>query len=247
MKRKEIIAACFRSLCQRKRERIGMKDNNRIMENQELLDYVGGYINAFEVGFPIYKNRLAEKLQKDFGIGKKDSTVIATVAFDKIMDTGKISNLRLYRKGIYYRTESTPFGELGINKEQLIADKYLVPDIGYETGFTVLHRMGLTTQMPVKRSIVSNAVTVYCLDRELDVEVYPPRERITDANKLYFQLLDALNLMEQAPIDAIQPYVIIANHIVENQLQYDKLLAYSEHYYGKATSLKLALAVRQGK
>ena len=114
-----------------------MKDNNRIMENQELLDYVGGYINAFEVGFPIYKNRLAEKLQKDFGIGKKDSTVIATVAFDKIMDTGKISNLRLYRKGIYYRTESTPFGELGINKEQLIADKYLVPDIGYETGFTV--------------------------------------------------------------------------------------------------------------
>ena len=224
-----------------------MRDNDMITENRELLAYVCEYIKDHAIGEPIYKSRLAEQLQSDFGINKKDSKVIATVAFDKIMDTGRISNLRLYRKGIYYRTESTSFGELGVNKEQLIADKYLVPDIGYETGFTILHRMGLTTQMPVKRSIVSNAVTAYCLDRELDVEVYPPRERITAANKLYFQLLDALNLMEQAPIDAIQPYVIIANHIVENQLQYDKLLAYSEHYYGKATSLKLALAVRQGK
>ena len=32
--------------------------------------------------------------------------------------------LRCYQKGVYYRTAATPFGEIGINKEQLIADKY---------------------------------------------------------------------------------------------------------------------------
>lgn len=210
-----------------------MRNNDMITENRELLAYVCEYIKDHAIGEPIYKSRLAEQLQSDFGINKKDSKVIATVAFDKIMDTGRISNLRLYRKGIYYRTKSTAFGELGINKAQLIADKYLVPDIGYETGFTVLHRMGLTTQMPVKRSIVSNAVTAYCLDRELDVEVYPPRERITAANKLYFQVLDVLALIKQAPIDAENPYNLIANHIQKCELQYGKLRIFAELYYGK--------------
>ena len=50
----------------------------------------------------------------------------------------------------------TPFGEVGINKEQLIADKYLLPNIGYETGFTVMHQLGLTSQMPRQRILAPN-------------------------------------------------------------------------------------------
>ena len=203
------------------------------MKNQALIAYVCEYIKDHAIGYPIYKNRLSEKLQKEFGINKKDSVMIASVALDEIMDAEMVPNLRLYRKGIYYRTATTPLGELGINKEQLMADRYLLPDIGYETGFTLLHRMGLTTQMPVKRSIVSNAVTVYCLDRELNVEVYPPRERITDANKLYFQLLDVLALIKQAPIDAENPYNVIANYIQKCELQYGELRIFAELYYGK--------------
>lgn len=43
-----------------------------------------------------------------------------------------------------------------IHTKQLIADKYLINDMGYETGLTVLHRMGLTSQMPRERVVASN-------------------------------------------------------------------------------------------
>ena len=63
------------------------------------------------------------------------------------MDGAVLPELRCYQKGIYYRTSVTPFGEVGINKEKLIADKYLLPNIGYETGFTVMHQLGLTLSL----------------------------------------------------------------------------------------------------
>lgn len=35
---------------------------------------------------------------------------------------------------------------MGISREKLISNKYLLPDKGYETGLRLLHHMGLTTQ-----------------------------------------------------------------------------------------------------
>ena len=64
--------------------------------------------------------------------------------------------LRFYWKGIYFRTVTTLFGERGINKESLIADKYLLLDKGYETGFALIHNIGLATQMPKERVIASH-------------------------------------------------------------------------------------------
>ena len=110
--------------------------------------FVQAYIKLKKQGEPIYTEEIAEALAEARGLGKKQAAAAVAVAVKRMIDGGKLPDLRCYQKGIYYRTVDTPFGEMGINKEKLIAEKYLLPDKGYETGLCLLHHMGLTTQMP---------------------------------------------------------------------------------------------------
>lgn len=136
------------------------------------------------------------------------------MAVKRILDGRVMPDLRCYQKGVYYRTSVTPFGETGINKERLIADKYLLPDIGYETGLTILHRLGLTSQMPRERVLATNtAKDCMRTDRKLGVVIRPPKTFVTAENKDYLQLLDALDLLEKAPVDEEHPYEVIAGYI----------------------------------
>ena len=105
---------------------------------------------------------------------------------------------------------------MGINKELLIQHKYVLPDIGYETGYNLLHRMGLTTQMPTERVFATNKARD-CVreDKALGIFVKPPKTEITATNKMYLQFLDAVELMDRAPIDETDPYALLARYIEE--------------------------------
>ena len=205
------------------------------------IECLQSYIQQQEPGDPIYTEQLAEAVVADFGITKKNAASATAVAMKRIMDGNKFPELRCYQKGIYYRTASTPFGEMGINKEKLIANKYLNPDKGYETGLRLLHHMGLTAQMPTERLLATNAVKG-CVryDARLDVSICPPRVPISADNKAYLQTLDALEWLDKAPVDAEAPYAILAAHISRNGLRYETLLYYADHYYSRKTIIQLA-------
>lgn len=192
-------------------------------------------------GTPIYTGRISKSMAIAYDLNEKDAAAAVAVAVKRIMDGGIIPELRYYQKGVYYRTSITPFGETGINKEQLIADKYLLPDIGYETGLTILHYMGLTSQMPRERVLVTN-VAKECMrtDKKLGVVIRPPKTPVTAENKDYLQLLDTLELLKKAPVDVEHPYEIIAEHIQRKGLQYKTLLAIADQYYNRNTILNLA-------
>lgn len=198
-------------------------------------------------GTPIYTGQIAESMAVIYGLSRKNAAAAVAVAVKRIMDGGMIPELRCYQKGIYYRTFITPFGEAGINKEQLIADKYLLPDIGYETGLTVLHYLGLTSQMPRERTIATNAAKD-CMrtDKKLGVVIRPPKAPVTAENKDYLQILDALDLLEKAPVDEEHPYEIIAEYIQRKGLQYKILLAIADRYYNHNTVLCLAHTASMG-
>ena len=116
-----------------------------------------------------------------------------------------------------------------------------MPDIGYETGYTILHQMGLTTQMPNERVLVTNrAKDCIRADKSLDVYIRPPKETVTQTNKRYFQFLDAVELMDKAPIDVDNPYEILAQHLNKQNLQYSQLLALADKYYNNNTIIKIA-------
>ena len=203
--------------------------------------YVLNYLKRQSQGTPIYTDEISNAVATDYGIEKKKAAAATAVAIKRIMDKGDLPDLRCYQKGIYYRTISTPFGEMGISREELIAQKYLLPDKGYETGLRLLHHMGLTTQMPAENLLATN-VARECVryDSKLGVSICPPKISINAKNKAYLQTLDALDLLDKAPVDAQDPYAILADHIRRSGLDYETLLYYADKYYPRKTIIRLA-------
>lgn len=211
------------------------------------IDFTCDILKEVKVGVPIYTSQVADRLGTTYQLDSKEAAAATAVAIKRIMDGAIIPELRCYQKGIYYRTSVTPFGEVSINREQLIADKYLLPHIGYETGFTVMHRMGLTSQMPRQRILATNmAKDCARTDKKLGVTIRPPKVTVTAENKAYLQVLDVLEMLDKAPVDEERPYEIIAKHIRSQQLEYGTLLAFANSFYNKTTVLQLANTASAG-
>ncbi len=211
------------------------------------IEFVCNIIKNTDNRMPIYTKQIAKKAAQYYKITAKEAAAAVSVAFKRIMDNETIPELRFYQKGVYYKTVVTPFGEAGIQKDKLIADKYILPHIGYETGLSAMHKMGLTTQIPKRRVIVTN-VAKDCIrtDKKLDIRIKPPKTKVNADNKYYLQTLDVLEMMDKAPIDEKEPYIIIANHIENQKLSYDKLLALADVYYNQKTILRLAHIASKG-
>lgn len=209
------------------------------------IEFVREVIEQNEIGKPIYVHEIASMVASTYKIPLSKANGAASLAFKRIMDGKIISNLRCYQKGIYYRTVSTPFGESKIDKEQLIEDKYLKNDCGYESGPLLLHRLGLTTQIPKERHLVSNnAKNCARLDKKLGVIVHPGKLKVDSNNKQYLEILDALDSIDKTPVD-VEPYEVIGQYIKELNLEYAKLLGYADNYYSKNTILQLAHVAKE--
>jgi hypothetical protein len=136
---------------------------------------------------------------------------------------------------------------MGINKYKLIADKYLADNEGYETGPAILHKLGLTSQMPKQRLLATNAAKgCMRIDKKLGVVVKLPKVKVTAENKAYLQILDVLDIMDDMPIDEKKPFLVIADHIKNQNLRYDRLLALASKHYNQKTVLKLAHTASEG-
>ena len=205
------------------------------------VNFIEKYLQKMNIGIPIYIKSISKEASLFYGIPEGKASAAISVAFKRIIDGNKVPNLRMYQKGIYYKTKVTPFGETGIDVGKLIEKKYIFPDIGYETGLSALYRIGLTSQIPNEISISTNVAKEFSrIDERLGVVLKQPKTTINGKNKYYLQILDILDCIDKAPVDAIEPYKIIANHINDRKLQYSELLAYADRYYNKKTIIELA-------
>ena len=203
--------------------------------------FVLNYLQQQRHGEPIFTEQIASSLAAALHISARKAAAAVSVAIKRLLDGGRVPELRFFQKGIYYRTLQTPFGELGIDREKVIAHKYLLPDRGYETGFVFLNRLGLTTQMSHERQIATNAALGRPrYDRKLDVSVCTPRTTISAENKEHLQFLDALDLLDKAPIDAQEPFALLALHVQRKGLSYAKLLSLADRHYSHKTIICLA-------
>lgn len=204
------------------------------------IELVVSEIKKKKIGEPIYSFTLAAHLQEKFNISELAQGAVA-VAINRIMENGIIPNLRCYQKGIYYLTELTAFGEVPINKEKLILDKYLDNNNGYLYGIDLLNELGLTNQISNEKVIVTNkANNGTRFDKKLAIKVTPGKTLITKENYKYLQILDVLDLLDKTPLDACDPYERISYLIEEHKLSYKKLLMLADKYYGKNVIIKLA-------
>ena len=216
-------------------------------EQNTYKDFVLKKIKGAPLGEPIYISEVAKAMSEHFSISIEHAAAATSVAIKRIIDGKDMDDLRIFKKGIYYVTKVTPFGEAGINKERLIFDKYLQDGKGYIGGLMGLYQMGLTTQIPKTKELVTNAAKD-CLrkDKDLGVSIRPPKTTITDENIEYLKALDAMDLMDRAPIDAEEPYRILADYINDKSLNYRTMLALADKYYPKNTIIKLARVAGAG-
>ena len=204
--------------------------------NEIYINFIKDLILEMGIRKPIYISDLINCVTKEYDLTLEKATAAVSVALKRIMDANAIPELRFYQKGIYYRSVSTPFGDVGIDKEQLVKDKYLNDDNGYDGGLNLLYKLGLTTQMPNKRVLVTNkADNHFDADKELDVVVHSPKTVINKENKRYLMVLDILEQINDAPIDIEDPYRLIRDYINQLGLDYSKLFVLANNYYDKDT------------
>lgn len=211
------------------------------MTQKTYTQYLQAIIVGFQAGDPILVNMLGRKIAAEYALDEKKACAAAAVAIKRIYDAGTFPELRNFGKGIYYLTKQTVFGEMGINKEKLIEIKYLAGNSGYETGTAMMHKIGLTSLMPAERVFVSNKAQGRTKkDKTLDITVKAPKVTIDEENRAYLQFLDLLNIYDEVPVDAENPYGILGNFVHERNLDYGRLLHLADRHYNGDTIIRLA-------
>lgn len=217
------------------------------MNTNGYIDFLITVIKTYQIADPILMKDLSEQMARAYPLAPDKAKAAAAVALKRIMERKAIPNLRQYQKGIYYLIEETVFGETDINREKLLALKYMLPDDGYETGMLMLHKIGLTTLMPNERQIATNkAINNTRRDDSLGVTLKKPRTRINAENKKYLQFLDILALYNIAPVDAEDPYKVLGNLVQKYDLKYDGLLRLANRYYNDKVILEVAEVADKG-
>ena len=210
------------------------------------MEFVETTIKSKRVGEPIYVRRIADGISERFKIDRDSALTMASVSVKRIIDGRRIKNLRFYQKGVYYLCNETPFGETPIDLGQVIYDKYLSGGNGYESGPSFIGKLGITTQVNGENYITTNKATNgKRRDKRLGVTIVPPKTTITDENKKYLQILDALESLSSYPIDAEDAFGVIASTITDDA-EYKTLLEMADRYYTRATLVNLAHMASSG-
>lgn len=218
------------------------------MKEQTYTQFIQQLIDGFQPGEPILVRELGNRIAEAYAMEEKKACAAAAVAVKRLIDTGTCPNLRFFAKGVYYVTKQTVFGETGINKDKLIELKYLKDGTGYETGAAVMHKLGLTTLMPAERTFVSNSTQHRAKrDDALGIVIRAPRIPVNKENRFYLQFLDLLNMYDDVPVDAEDPYQLLGRFVQARGLDYGTLLHLADTHYNGNTIMKLAhVAGRQG-
>ena len=145
----------------------------------------------YDLNAPIYLQDVAVKLD------------ITPAYARRLMSTWeKKGKIRKFDRGMYYfPKKSEIFGETPFNSQQVLEDKYLgkkEAPFGYYADYTLANMAGITTQVPAKVMIVSNAASG---DRRREVSVGKrrvivrrPKKPVTKDNVAALSLLDLISV-----------------------------------------------------
>lgn len=152
-------------------------------------DYISSKIERLPKGYVFTYSDFTTEVDKKEAVIK---------ALNRMASAGKISKLS---KGKYYKPESTPFGKLQPNQEQVVKD--LLEEngkvIGYLTGFSIYNQLGLTTQISNTIQIGKNEVRPSFKRERYTISFVKQKNTITKENISFLQLLDAIRYIKKIP------------------------------------------------
>lgn len=88
----------------------------------KIIEEIQKILLDYPVGEPIFSKDIVKIISDTNDMPLSSVSKYVPVAFRRLMDKG--IKVKRFKKGIYYRYEDCPFGETGINKDKIIAEKY---------------------------------------------------------------------------------------------------------------------------
>lgn len=119
-------------------------------------------------------------------------------ALNRLATSGKIAKLA---KGKFYKPETTPFGKLQPNQNQIVKD-LLEKDgkaTGYLTGYCIYNQLGLTTQISNTIQVGKNEIRPAFKREPYTISFIKQKNIITKQNIPLLQLLDAIRYIKKIP------------------------------------------------
>lgn len=206
---------------------------NNIGYNEILLRYLDGQ----KTDQPILTSDVARYVAAETGLPVANVKKAVNVNMARLEKSGRIARIE---KGIYCHRVKTAFGYYTPNKENLFCRQLLYDGdevIGYETGLSLLNRLGLVSQMPKRRCVATNRYGKR-VPNNIQIEIRKPAVKIDHTNYRYLQLLDAIRESENAPVDAERPEALIRETAEQLQLDLKLLILTARKYYHSKTLLR---------
>jgi predicted transcriptional regulator of viral defense system len=180
---------------------------------------------------------IAETMAEEYAIPLQKAKPIINVTLKRLADKGVIER---FQKGVYYRVKQTAFGKTRPSDEFLEAQLLTRRGneiIGYETGHSLMNRIGLTTLVPKKREIATNAYRKNINSRFIIAR--KPAITVNSNNFRYLQFLDVVRDLPEAHVDTENPRRLLHAFAEKNELDTVKTLAYARQHYPQKTLLNL--------
>ena len=173
------------------------------------------YIDRQEADQPILTTQITKYVAKETGLDETNVKKAVNVNMARLERADKILRIE---KGVYCKKIKTAFGYYTPNRETLFCRQLLYDEddvIGYETGLSVLNRLGLVSQMPKRRCIATNRYTKR-VPAGMQVEIKRPSVNVNRSNYRYLQILDVIRDLDHAPVDAARPEELLKRTVKNN-------------------------------
>lgn len=202
-------------------------------------EYIAETINRLPKGYVFtYADFVTE-------VNKKEAII---KALHRMAAAGKIVKLA---KGKFYKAESSSFGKLPPNQNQMVKD-LLENDgklIGYLTGYSIYNQLGLTTQVSSTIQIGKNEMRPSLKRERYTISFIRQKNTITKDNILLLQILDAIRYIKKIPDSNPSPACTRFLAIIKELTEKDKstLVRLALKYPPAARALLGALLEASGK
>lgn len=207
------------------------------MERLRYGEFIMNKIADIPYGQPFQTDVIAEAMAEEYAIPVHKAKPITNVTLKRLTDRGQIER---FQKGVYYRAKQTIFGKAHPSAETLEAQLLLHRGddiIGYETGVSFMNQIGLTTLVPKKREIATNAYRKIINDKYIIAR--KPVITINAGNFRYLQLLDIIRDLPEAPVDAENPKALLHAFAEKNGLNTLEALTCARQHYPQKMLLNL--------
>lgn len=181
---------------------------------------------------------IAGELAEKFALPYNQAKTITNVKLKRMADKGEIERLQ---KGIYCHVKQTFFGKVTPTADQVLLKTLMLQNgakIGYESGASLLNKLGLTTLIPRDIEITTNRYGAKLPD-DCHIKMRKPPVVVTNENWKYLQFIDMFEYLPEAHTDTEKPGRLLLQYAKRQQLDCLTLIFMARKHYPQKIVLPL--------